>query len=274
MKDDDYANDNANAGAGGNDTKAEAAMTSAPGMENPVWGGWGTLIWGLLIGVTFVAVQTTFVTIYVSSITAGQDGGAARALYEQAISDGDVLSWATILSAVICTFLIWVAVVSKRGSSTKDYLGLHPVDKKSVLLWTLLFIGLLIVIDLVTSLLDRPVTPDVMREIYDTSDSKVALFLATVVAASVFEELFFRGFLMEGFKRTFLGPWGSVILSAVLWSLVHVQYDAYGIVTIFAIGLFFGLAKLRSGSTLFAMALHALNNAIAFFFLMLLSESG
>lgn len=267
--------DHANAETGGNDsdadtTKAEAT-TPAPGKDSPVWGGWGTLIWGLLIGVTFVAVQTLFVGIYVGSITAGQGDAAARALYEQAISDGDVLSWATILSAVICTFLVWVAVVSKRGSSTKHYLGLHPVDKKSVLVWTLLFIGLLLVMDFVSSLLDRPVTPDVMREIYESADSKVLLFFATVIAASVFEELFFRGFLMEGFRRTFLGPWGSVILTAALWSLVHVQYDAYGIVTIFAIGLFFGLAKLRSGSTLFAMALHALNNAIAFFLLMLLS---
>lgn len=241
--------------------------------EPAVWGAWGTFIWAALIGAVFVGAQMAVVGIYVSSATAGRSDAEAQVFLEWAISDGDVLSWATIVSALVCTALTFVAVAFKRGSSIKHALGLYPVDKKSIVAWTLLFIALLIVLDIGTSLLDRPITPDVMRQVYDSADSKLLLFLATVVAAAVFEELFFRGFVMEGFSRSPIGPWGSVVLSAGLWSFVHVQYDAYGIVTVFAIGLFLGAAKLRTGSTFFAMILHALNNAIAFFFLMLLSAS-
>ena len=43
----------------------------------------------------------------------------------------------------------------------------------------------------------------------------------------VFEELFFRGFLLEGFRRTFLGTTGAVVLTSLLWAVIHTQYDLY-----------------------------------------------
>lgn len=241
-------------------------VISADHHDSPVWGFWGTLLWGLGIGGAFVLVQVAVVSFYMGVVDSRPE-----ASFEQAATDGDMLAWATIGSAFICTFLTFIAVAFKKGSNPRDYLGLYAVDTGQVIRWTLLFIALLIGFELVTSLLDLPATPEVMREIYLSADSKLLLFVATVVAAAFFEELFFRGFLMEGFSRTALGPAGAVVLSAAFWSLVHVQYDAYGIATIFIIGIFFGLAKLRSGSTHFAMALHALNNAIAFAFLMALA---
>ncbi|MEX1033585.1 MAG: type II CAAX endopeptidase family protein [Cellvibrionaceae bacterium] len=244
-------------------------LTHRGNAHNPVWGPWATLIWGVLIGVVFVAVQGAVVSVYLNAATSDQ---ADPGVYERAITDGDILSWATIASAVIGIILVAMAVALRRGSNFKQYLGLYPVDKIRVIKWTLLFVALLILLDLTTSYLDRPVTPDVMREIYSSADSKLLLFIGVVVAASVFEELFFRGFLMEGFRQTFLGPWGSVLVTAVFWSVVHIQYDLYGVATIFIIGLFLGLAKIKSGSTLFAMALHVLNNGIAFFFLALMSR--
>lgn len=256
----------------GGRTQEETGDPSKEGSE--VWSFWGTLFWGLFIAAVFLLVQGAVVGIYVSVISEGASEAERQLLYERAITDGDILSWATIASAVVCTALTWMAVVFKRGSMVKHYLGLYPVAWKQLVLWTLLFIALLFVLDLITTLLDRPVTPDVMREIYLSADSKLLLFMGTVVAAAVFEELFFRGFLMEGLRRTILGPWGSVLLTAACWSVVHMQYDAYGIVTIFVIGVFLGVAKLRSGSTLFTIALHALNNAIALLFLVFLSGEG
>lgn len=243
-----------------------------PRSDDAVWGFWGTLLWGLLIGVIFVAVQSMVVATYVNTTVDGDPDQQEELLYQQAITDGDVLSWATIASALVCTVLTLLAVAFKPGSDVKRYLGLYSVGFKPLAKWTALFIILLIGLDVLTNLLDRPVTPDVMREIYASTDNMLVLFAGIVVAASVFEELFFRGFLMEGFSRTFIGPWGAIVLSAAFWSLVHLQYDLYGIATIFVIGLFLGLAKLRSGSTLFAIALHALNNGIAFFVLMALMK--
>lgn len=246
---------------------------SGPRTGEAVWGFWGTLLWGALIGVIFVTVQTLVVAAYVETQLNGEAELQKEVLYQQAISDGDILSWATIASAVVCTVLTMLAVAFKKGSNIPRYLGFRPVAFKSAAKLTGLFVVLLIILDFLTSLLDRPTTPDIMREVYASTDNVVLLFAGIVLAASFFEELFFRGFLMEGLGRTFVGPWGAIVLSAAFWSLVHVQYDAYGIATIFIIGLFLGVAKLLTGSTFFTMGLHALNNAIAFFFLMVLMHA-
>ncbi|MGQ9425923.1 CPBP family intramembrane glutamic endopeptidase [Gilvimarinus sp. F26214L] len=229
---------------------------------NPVWGFWATLAWSVLIGAVFIAVQTLVVGAYVNI-------GDATKGYDAALMDGDVLSAATIASAFVCTGLVLLAVRLRRGGRPGSYLALRGVSGKSILVWTGLFIVLLVALDLLTSVLDRPVTPDVMREIYQSTDSKLLLFVGVVFAAAIFEEIFFRGFLLEGLRRSAMGNWPSVILTAALWSLVHLQYDVYGMASIFAIGVFLGAVRMGTGSTLLAIALHALNNALAFLFLML-----
>ena len=44
---------------------------------------------------------------------------------------------------------------------------------------------------------------------------------------------------------------------------MHLQYDAYGILTVFAMGLLFGMARIRTGSLLAPMGLHAAVNLTA-----------
>jgi membrane protease YdiL (CAAX protease family) len=41
------------------------------------------------------------------------------------------------------------------------------------------------------------------------------------------------------------------------------QYDGYGIASIFAMGLILGAARVKTGSTILAMLLHALANLVA-----------
>jgi len=89
------------------------------------------------------------------------------------------------------------------------------------------------------------------------------LILALLVAAPIFEELFFRGFLLSGFSRTFLQPGGAVVVTSLAWSSIHVQYDVYGILTIFASGVILGFARLKTNSTLTTIIMHALMNLIA-----------
>jgi membrane protease YdiL (CAAX protease family) len=52
-------------------------------------------------------------------------------------------------------------------------------------------------------------------------------------------------------------------LSALSWASIHLQYDWYGIATIFAAGLFLGCVRLKSGSILVTIWLHSLMNLIA-----------
>ena len=88
------------------------------------------------------------------------------------------------------------------------------------------------------------------------------LWLAVSVIAPVVEEITFRGFLYRGWVGP-LRPGGAVVATALLWALLHVQYDVFDMVQIFVLGLALGYIRWRSGSTLLTILLHMLNNVIA-----------
>lgn len=52
-------------------------------------------------------------------------------------------------------------------------------------------------------------------------------------------------------------------MTAALWAMIHLQYDAYGIATIFVGGILVGLARLKTGSVLLCVMMHAMMNLVA-----------
>jgi membrane protease YdiL (CAAX protease family) len=87
--------------------------------------------------------------------------------------------------------------------------------------------------------------------------------LGVVVAGPILEELVFRGVAFGLLVRTRLGAGGAVVATALIWSLVHVQYSAVVIAIIFVSGLVLGLARWRSGSIFLPVAMHMLWNLYA-----------
>ena len=93
--------------------------------------------------------------------------------------------------------------------------------------------------------------------------SLLGIWLAVIVAAPVFEEIFFRGFLFKGLQHSRIGPLGAILVTSLLWATIHLQYDLWDLGIIFALGIFLGFARLKTGSVYATIALHALVNLIA-----------
>jgi membrane protease YdiL (CAAX protease family) len=121
-------------------------------------------------------------------------------------------------------------------------------------------LGLLLLSDVFTTLMGRPIVPDFMVDVYQTAGFVPFLWLALIVAAPLMEEVFFRRFLLAGFSRSKIGAPGAIVLTAALWAAIHSQYDFYGIATIFVFGLFLGYARLKTGSIYTTIILHAVMN--------------
>ena len=99
-----------------------------------------------------------------------------------------------------------------------------------------------------------------------TRDSAFALigagFLVCVVAP-VAEELFFRGFLFGALRKRGLPI--AALVSGVTFGLAHVASSPIGfIVPLATLGVILALLYERTGSLYPSIALHALNNSIAF----------
>jgi membrane protease YdiL (CAAX protease family) len=231
--------------------------------ECAVWGLAGTLIWGLFIALAFVVTQFIVMGVYI----AYNYGGAASADIESQINNvqfnGTVLSFATFATLIVCGLLVIGVADLKKNSCIKQYLGLKKVDLTSIRYWFLVAVVFMIFSDMATLSLDKPVVPDFMARVFSTAEPQWFFWLALIFAAPVFEELFFRGFLLSGLCASFVGPVGAVIITSALWAVIHMQYELYLLLTIFVMGLILGTARLKTGSTYLTIGMHSLFNLVA-----------
>jgi len=100
---------------------------------------------------------------------------------------------------------------------------------------------------------------ELLRVMNNTSSPlvEVAVVLAAVVAAPLFEELLFRGFVQGGLRRLVGSRWIAVFVSSALFAAIH---DRWTIPPIFVLSLFLGFAYERKGNLWTSTTMHALFN--------------
>lgn len=242
----------------------------AQGAGRPGWGPWATVGLSIVVLVVYVLLQVV-AALFLFFVNMARDPAFDAQAYLAGLqNDGFLLAVATTVSALLTTGLIVLLVRLRKGPSVRDYLCLAPVGLRSALVWLAATLVLVAASDSLTLLLDRPVVPEVMVEIYRSAGVLPLFWLAVVVMAPLFEEVFFRGFLFAGLERSRLGGIGAIVVTALAWAAIHLQYDLYGIATIFALGLLLGAARLKARSLPLTIGLHAAINLIASLELVLL----
>ena len=86
--------------------------------------------------------------------------------------------------------------------------------------------------------------------------AELAVFTPVAVTAGVWEELFYRGFLMWFFAPV-TGVAGAVAATAVLFGVGHLYQGWKGVLRTTAVGLLFGAGYALTGSLWWLMLLHA-----------------
>lgn len=237
--------------------------TLSPDQSYSVWGLPGTLIWGFTIVVAFILTHSFVMGLYIGINYGNVASSEFESLMIELQDNGLVLSLSTFASLFVCGLLMLGIIKLKKNSNLKHYLGLRAVGLRTVKHWLLVIICLIVVSDLLTLLLGRPIVPEFMTTIYKSTEPIWVLWLALIIAAPLFEELFFRGFLISGFSSTIVGPIGAIAISAALWAAIHLQYELYIIGLIFILGVVLGIARLKSGSVLLTIGLHSFVNLVA-----------
>jgi uncharacterized protein len=226
--------------------------------EPRIFGFWGTALWGAVVFAAMfvgqIAVVVYFVLIHGGSI----DMKAAV----QIVGQGLTISLSVITGLLAVLLALWL-VIRRTRTPFADYLGLRGFSWKNLLLGV---VGLVIIImgwDLMSRAIGREVEPGFMLEVLKSAQKDGALWLlilAFCVAAPVSEEFFARGFLYRGWSETFLRVPGAIVLSSLVWTSVHLQYDLYFLGEVFCLGLWFGYLRYRSNSIWLTIVLHGLNN--------------
>lgn len=97
-----------------------------------------------------------------------------------------------------------------------------------------------------------------------TIDQRVMIIVLAVAVAPIAEELVFR-FFLYGVLRRYIGRFGGLIFTALLFAAVHAHLPSFA--PLFVLGACFTLAYEWSGSILVSMTMHSLFNSLTLIFL-------
>jgi membrane protease YdiL (CAAX protease family) len=149
------------------------------------------------------------------------------------------------------------------GANAADYLGLTLPRRNEVVFGIIAVAAVIVAGNAISWLLDQNIVTSFQSDIYRTASAAGRLpwlWLAVVVATPIGEETLFRGFLFRGWLRSPRDAWPTIIVTALLWALTHVQYDWYVTGQVFTFGLLLGWMRWCTGSTIVTILLHALIN--------------
>ncbi|WP_036479682.1 CPBP family intramembrane glutamic endopeptidase [Myxosarcina sp. GI1] len=93
------------------------------------------------------------------------------------------------------------------------------------------------------------------------AQDKVALtifFVTASIAAPIFEEIMFRGFLLPSLTR-YVSVWGAIIISALIFAVAHLSLSE--VLPLATLGIVLGVVYTRSRNLLAPMLLHSLWNS-------------
>jgi uncharacterized protein len=235
----------------------EFSEISKPAKLSRPWGPWATVGWTLLSILVLGVAQVVGVLIFVVFRFATN----RSVKVEELVTNGDAWFLATLVSTPATVGLI-ALLIKFRGYPARDYLALRWPTWRSAMIAFGGMAVLLFATDLTSFLLGRPLVPVVMVDVYRTAWLPT-LLLAMIVLAPLGEETLFRGFLYQGIAASRAGPIVAIVVSTVVFSLMHVQYDWYGILAVAATGLYLGVVRYRAGSLFLTMLLHAVGNLFA-----------
>lgn len=233
-------------------------MISDSAINTTRWTVWRVAGYFVLVLITFLVAQFLGVAALAVMLALSDPAFDAREWINQNQLSGNVLAAGSLASTAICVPL----VVALAGSDRWRFLGIQKTSVRSLLFWCGVLIAFVAVSDLITVSMGRPIVPDVMVKGF-SSGHPIGLLLALLLFAPLFEELFFRGFLLGALQAVGAHQWVAAATSAALWSVLHLQYDLYGIVSIFAGGLLLAAARSSTGSILPCFGMHSLMNLIA-----------
>lgn len=236
--------------------------TNEQELNNEYWKLGATIVFSLLILLSFIISQTIAFMIYARSKFAEHPSADEAAYFNSLLSNGDAISVAEIPAAIIGIIMTFVFILLHKRQSIENYLHLHPIDAKTLLKCLGVMLITIFVLNMVSTITNHP-TPQVMLDIYHSAKQPALLWFALIIAAPFFEEILFRGFLFEGLRHSSLGFIGTAVITSVLWAGIHLQYGLYEIVIIFLVGLILAYAKAKTGSLYTPIAMHSLMNFAA-----------
>lgn len=243
------------------DPTSPVALASPVQRPPRIWKFWGTALWGFVVFGAMFAGQMAVV----GWLVLRQEGPLDIAAAIHVLGGGLTISLSVITGLPAVLAALWLAI-RLTGTPFADYLALRRPAWRNIAVGVGSLALLVLAWEIVSRAVGHESTPEFMMDVFKSVRADGALWLLMVafcVAAPISEEFFSRGFLYRGWSETFMGHAGAIVLSSVVWTALHLQYDWFFFGEVFSIGLLLGYLRYRYQSTWLTVIVHGLNNLAA-----------
>jgi membrane protease YdiL (CAAX protease family) len=207
-----------------------------------------------------------FAITLVLSVIAGLIAAAAGADIENETPPGLVVALTLLQAVVLCGTAIVLAGRTRKPQPW--HFGLRRAPFGQAVGWAALglfafFVAVIIYTALVAPEGEQSVTEDLGAD--ESTLALVAAGLVVIVVAPIAEEFFFRGFFYRAL-RSKLGVLAAASIDGLVFGLIHFTgSETLELLPILALlGLMFCLVYEKTGTLYTVIALHAVNNSIAY----------
>jgi uncharacterized protein len=244
----------------------EPAGQAAPPAPVRSLTAWSTAGWALLAFCAWLAAEALVLIVFLMRWVARNPGVPIDV--DKVSHNGYVVSIAAIVSMAVQCGVVVLAIRRARRPIA-EYLGLVRRPHLREIVFCLASVAVVLVAsDLLSWTIGHDLVPPFMVKVYQAARDAgppafLLLLVAVAVAAPIGEEIMFRGFLFRGWATSPLGVTVTILVTSAIWAGIHVQYDLFGILQVFCLGLLFGWVRARSGSTLLTIMMHAVCNIAA-----------
>lgn len=113
--------------------------------------------------------------------------------------------------------------------------------------------------EFVSEFTDAEEANEMIREYFQFGNIVLAVILVVIITPLA-EEMLFRGTLFGGLRERY-GFWVAAIISSAVFAVMHL--NPWSMVCTFIIGMFYALLFEKTGSLVYSMVGHGINNLIA-----------
>ena len=226
----------------------------------------------------FDIVNATILRSRIIAEHPGIDDDALKELFEAAIAQGGAMKTLLTFAGTALAFIIALAIGYKmiRTFSFRDTVSTKfraksvPLGVVGVLAIQPVSLAILAIVKMISGTDGSSQAAE--KALTGNGDSMgfVIAMIYSVVFAALFEEIFFRGFMLSAMSP--VSKNFAIIVSALLFSLLHANFGQFP--NTFIVGLIHGYIAVKCGSILPNILAHMLTNAAAFAGGMMLENFG
>jgi membrane protease YdiL (CAAX protease family) len=193
-----------------------------------------------------------------------------QGLSEEAI-DANFSSVFTLLMMALVAPILTIPLLNAATQANNwherfDFWALQSITTKRLFTWTGLGLIFWVVSTFIGEWLNIPVE-QFMLDVKEASDSVTVISLVVIticIVVPITEELVFRGWLYSKITQTKLGNIGALILSSIIFTIIHSQYDnTITFLMIFLLGLLLAFVRYRTNNISYSIAIHMIFNSLS-----------